>query len=402
MSVRTRLSKMKIWSKVLRRPSHWPVLAGQNGQAPVQPETDADHLQGTIDWLCTAQDAGEGGGVAMGYDMAAGWLPPYPETTGYIIPTFLDHARRTGRDEYVTRAIAMGEWERTLQLENGAIPGPDEVGRKPMIFDTGQVILGWMALHELTGRGEWLDAAVRAGRWLASVQDADGKWSRHAFNDVPHVYYSRVAWGMFKAAAMGDDVIGRSALKFVEWVMSCARPNGGFEHMGFRPDRAPLTHTIAYTLDGLQECVPYLPGELAKQVTAAVAKTSAAILELYNARRSAARPLERFLPGQLNPDWSPAADYSCLTGNAQMAIIWMRQSAAGAGEAYAEAAHRLLEQVKATQIARSANRGVQWGVVGSCPVWGGYATFMYPNWAAKFLADALMLRMDGARPAKGS
>ena len=33
---------------------------------------------------------------------------------------------------------------------------------------------------------------------------------------------------------------------------------------------------------------------------------------------------------------------------------------------------------------------------GSFPVWGRYAPLQYPNWATKFLADALMLYEDHA------
>ena len=34
---------------------------------------------------------------------------------------------------------------------------------------------------------------------------------------------------------------------------------------------------------------------------------------------------------------------------------------------------------------------------GSLPYYGAYCTYQYPNWAAKFLADSLMLEMDVRR-----
>jgi hypothetical protein len=33
-------------------------------------------------------------------------------------------------------------------------------------------------------------------------------------------------------------------------------------------------------------------------------------------------------------------------------------------------------------------------IKGSHPIWGGYDPFRYPNWAAKFFADALMASGD--------
>jgi hypothetical protein len=31
------------------------------------------------------------------------------------------------------------------------------------------------------------------------------------------------------------------------------------------------------------------------------------------------------------------------------------------------------------------------GIKGSHPIWGGYDPFRYPNWAAKFFIDAMMM-----------
>jgi hypothetical protein len=36
---------------------------------------------------------------------------------------------------------------------------------------------------------------------------------------------------------------------------------------------------------------------------------------------------------------------------------------------------------------------VRGGIAGSAPIWGDYSRFEYPNWAAKFFADALMMDM---------
>ena len=32
------------------------------------------------------------------------------------------------------------------------------------------------------------------------------------------------------------------------------------------------------------------------------------------------------------------------------------------------------------------------GIPGSYPIWGDYARYSYPNWPAKFFADAVMLQ----------
>jgi len=55
-------------------------------------------LDVVVDWLCVAQDRSRtaDGGVARDYSLVRGWSSSYPETTGYIIPTLLEVARRSG------------------------------------------------------------------------------------------------------------------------------------------------------------------------------------------------------------------------------------------------------------------------------------------------------------------
>src|SRR5688572_28984045 len=82
-----------------------------------------EHLRATMQWLCRAQDAAGGGGVARSYSLRwqrahgrRGWLAAYPETTGYIIPTFFDYAARSGDATYRDRALRMASWEIDVQM----------------------------------------------------------------------------------------------------------------------------------------------------------------------------------------------------------------------------------------------------------------------------------------------
>jgi hypothetical protein len=96
----------------LWRPLHWQLILADlfnRGGQPVRHHLT--HLQGTIDWLCRAQDVRVGhadsGGVSAGWSFEDGWLPSYPETSGYIVETFLAAAALLGRQELVTRAQRM-------------------------------------------------------------------------------------------------------------------------------------------------------------------------------------------------------------------------------------------------------------------------------------------------------
>ena len=50
-------------------------------------------LNAAIDWIRWAHTAAGDGGISKGYDLwRKRWMPAYPETTGYTIPTLLNAA----------------------------------------------------------------------------------------------------------------------------------------------------------------------------------------------------------------------------------------------------------------------------------------------------------------------
>ena len=100
------------------------------------------HLREATQWLIRAQDHGDDRGVSYGANFGQGFLDSYPETTGYIICTFLELARYYGDDEYRRRAIEMGEWESAIQLSSGAVRGSIcKENPTPAVFNTGMVLL---------------------------------------------------------------------------------------------------------------------------------------------------------------------------------------------------------------------------------------------------------------------
>jgi len=81
--------------------------------------------------------------------------------------------------------------------------------------------------------------------------------------------------------------------------------------------------------------------------------------------------------------------------------VWLRLARLTGQAPYREAAERALRYLMAAQDLDARDPGVRGGVKGSQPIWGGYAAWEYLNWAAKFLADALLLHLgaDLGRPA---
>lgn len=347
------------------------------------------HLQATIDWLCRAQDIRKGeqdaGGVSAGWSFEDGWLPSYPETTGYIIETFLEAARRLGREELNDRAQRMIGWELSIQQPDGAFPGHfGEPGSRPVIFNTGQIMHGMNVGFEQLRRQECLDAAVRAGFWLVEQQDADGAWRKFEHNNIPHVYNARGTWALVKTALLaGDDRLKRAAIKNLDWALAQQTPSGWFARNGFVEDRQPFTHTIAYAIRGFLESGVLLSD--ARCVDAA----------LRAAKGVASRQrADGWLPGTLGDGWVSQDRYGCLTGVAQMCICWSRMRDVVGESGFGDNIDAGIRYLKSSQRLGDPAAEVRGGIAGSWPIWGAYSRFEFPNWAAKFFADALMLNMD--------
>jgi hypothetical protein len=381
-------------TRMLSRPSH-AALVMKDLLGVRQPRrSDREHLEGAIAWLCRAQDV-TGGGVSAGYHIPdGGWLPPYPETTGYIISTFVHYATMAGDDVIRDRAVRMADWEIDIQLPSGAVRGGIGINDYPDIFNTGQVIDGWCTLFRETGDSRFLSAAVRAGRWLTEVQAPDGAWNAHSYRGMAHTYHTRVAWPLLELAHLADDKnMHEAGRRNIVWTLGHAAPNGWIEHMAFRTGERPLTHTIGYTLEGLLGAAPFLGAELKSQATALVRTAAEHLLLAYESQKRVTDTEPLPLPATFDRTWSSPDRVSCVTGNAQLAIVWLRLYDLEGGARYLNAALKILDQVAATQRLTSGNPGIRGGVPGSSPCWGHYFPLAFPNWAAKFFADALMRRM---------
>jgi hypothetical protein len=315
-----------------------------------------------------------------------GWLPAYPETTGYVLGTLLEYARRTeGRPDLIERAIQMGQWEQDVQEPDGGImEGHVETRpRRSIVFNTGMVLHGWVDLIE-DGHVGFESSAERACRFLVSNLSDDGTWHpEFEYAGLPHTYNTRVAWAMLRwARRFGDAEAERAAHLQLDWACSRQRTNGWFESCSFRSGMLPSTHAIAYTLRGLLESY-CLTGE--DRWLQTVTRTASALLAKLDEA-----PM---LTANFAPDWSAAGNYSCLTGTAQLGGVWLRLYQETGDERWLNAGLKAVEQAAGRQ------ETMQWAPVrgalaGSFPIYGRYAPLQYPNWATKFLADALMLYDD--------
>ena len=351
---------------------------------------DRDHLREAAAWLSRAQDATGDGGVAGRYTLGRGWSSSYPETTGYIIPTFLALDAQPGLSGFRERARRCVDFLLGIQLPSGAFPGLEIADNrdKPSIFNTAQILNGLTAWHRAEGDETTLDAARRAADWLTESQDADGAWRVHLYGSGrTYTYMSHAAcWLAEFGAHAGEKRHLEAARRHLEWVLEHVDATTGWiDDCGFGEEdqrqRRAVTHTIAYTIWGILFIADTIGHERGLEAA-------------WRAAHAVARRLElsRWLPGKLDANWKPAARYACLTGNAQMALIWLKLHELDTDPMLVSAACKALDLVKEAQSTTSNDPGIRGGIAGSDPVWGDYITLAFPNWAAKFFIDALLAK----------
>lgn len=335
-----------------------------------------NHLQLSIDWLIKSKHSI--GGSSAYHAPLLGWSKPYPETTGYIIPTLLEYHHFFDYTSAYDTALEFGEWLLSIQSDDGFWNAGQHPSKKkdPSVFNTGQILFGLIALFEETKDHKWSDSLDKATGWLCSSIDKDGTWSSGHYRGFNPTYYTRVAWPILLASTVLDnDIYRQKAILVLDSLIKKRNSNGSFSGWGFNEHGPAFTHTIAYTLRGFIESSLLLDDW---QIYGA--KTETALEKFYNlAELNTGR-----LAGQYNEQFSGIENYSCITGNFQIAHCLMRWYEKNNDLRLLNAASKLIEYSIKSQSSSGA-------IPGSKPFWGRYMMFRHPNWSAKFCADALLL-----------
>ncbi|OGG87263.1 hypothetical protein A3B87_00120 [Candidatus Kuenenbacteria bacterium RIFCSPHIGHO2_02_FULL_39_13] len=354
--------------------------------------SDFKHLEQTINWLKQAQDATPDGGVSRGYGLVKdnktnsyGWQPSYPETSGYIIPTFLKAAELLSSKDLIRRAILMADWELNIIYPDGAVHGGNITALpNKAIFDTGQVIRGLSSIHKQTGKTKYLDAAIKSADWiLQSEHDKQGHWQTNSASSVSAETTTYYTYAIAPLAELG---LEQDKQKYIDlarrvgnYTLSKQNMDGWFDGADFKQGDDYLLHPLAYTIDGLLDI-----GILLKEEKFIHAAKHALNQILKNMEENGR------IPARLDKNWQPAASYACLTGIAQIAISSLKIFEYTKHEWYYNKAHQAKEYLKACQNNMDnapVAKGALWG---SWPICGDYGKYQALNWPPKFMADLLM------------
>jgi len=348
------------------------------------------HLVAALEWLAHAQDATGQGGFARGYSLGwnpffgrRAWQPADPGATGDIIPVLYVAARHLHRPELAERAEQAARWELELQLPSGAVRR-GVIGERtaPAIFNTGRVLLAWLAAFGETGAGIFAGAARRAAWFLLATLGEDGVWLV-ASQEAPWpsaLCNARTAWALAEAGrCLRAPEFSAAAAKAFQAVARRQHDDGWLPDCCFGDPLRPLLHSVAAAIGGLLEGGRVLGDEdLITRAASAAARGASAV-----------DPAGR-LPGRLAMGWRPAASWDSLAGVAQMANIWLRLHEITRERHWLDAVDVVLRFLKSTQNRTTQDRGVRGGLKASFPVGAEYDSYQVLSSATAGFAESLI------------
>jgi hypothetical protein len=349
-------------------------------------------VQKSIQWLQRANNVTNGKGFSIGFDIRKGWRAPYSETTGYIIPTLYKYALLYKSPLHADLATKAAEWLIENQNMDGSIN--DFVGsssnyiiRSPVVFNTGQDLFGLISAYNHTNNNKFLLAAQKAAYWIISKQNNDGTWNDGTSFGAPTFasYYTHVSWPLLIVGKkLNDEFIIENANKALNIVLDNVNSNLSVNNWGFNKNEPAYTHTIAYTIEGILEQSLLNEGLNSKSFN--IAKNMALhTISLLNRDGKFA--------GSYDLNWKGDYTYTCLPGNCQFSIIYLRLYYLLNDKIFLNAAIKSMQPVmNAQHTSVFCPNFIHGTIPASSPIiFGKYMRWLYPNWAAKYFADCLML-----------
>ncbi|MBT8191529.1 MAG: hypothetical protein KJO29_13950, partial [Bacteroidia bacterium] len=258
-------------------------------------------LQSNLDWIIKSFEINNNLGSSAYRTSWGTWAKPYPETTGYLIPSLLKASVFDHKGILKNLCLKQLEYFRDLQNTDGSFASSASE-RKPNVFDSAQILQGLMALYSIDGKAETRNMAEKCFHWLSSEIGADGSFSNYNLSDAYNpLYYTRISWILMKAdKSLGMEYNEKTSLLFEKQLENW---DADFiDKTAFYPGSTAFSHTVIYALRGLYECAIILNHKEALQ------KFKTSLHELLNIVVQS-----NGLPGQFyNSKYSSA--YTCSTG----------------------------------------------------------------------------------------
>jgi|GEM_PF-1409949 len=338
-------------------------------------------LEANLSWIYKSFKVNKHLGSSGSRNVLGKWSPPYPETTGYLLPTLLNAAPYYQQENLISLSKLQLKFFEGIKTIDGAYC-QNMAEAEPIVFDVAQILLGFIALVPYMEKSTPLLEEIEITRqWLRDILNEKGEFI--AFNyvkDFQPAYYSRIAWPLAAAEIIIDSKPSYKTKALIQRLTESQNDNHSFKNWGFRKGQPALTHTIAYTLRGLWEYAEILNSKkIKKQVTLALHRLSKTIR------------IDGQVAGSYTEDWVGDHSFICSSGNAQLALLYLMVYERNRDKIFLERIVALLKPLIIAQKKTSINAGA---ISSSIPISGSYQRYKYTNWTQKFYSDALMKLLE--------
>ena len=189
--------------------------------------------------------------------------------------------------------------------------------------------------------------------------------------------------------AVNDKKIEKSAIKSLDAIIKKVDNNYFVKDSGFKKNEYAFLHTICYTIRGFLESSIILDRKDYWDV--------AYNLAYYFLRKY---EINGELGGAYYENLNSIKWYRCLTGESQIAIIWLKIFDKKDDLRFVNASSKLLDSICKTQPMKNSLLLKKGGLKGSQPYFGRYIPLRQPNWATKFFIDAILLENNSYKNIK--
>lgn len=325
------------------------------------------------------------------FNPISGWSNPYPETTGYIIKTFDCLIEDFNYKSLETYSNEMGEWLLSIQNSDGSFQGGlySLNNSTKSVFNTAQILIGLRSRFEISNDKRFLYSGIKATKWITEQIDENGLILNNAYQQgfMPS-YYTRVCWPMLLFSEHFTNTTNNKIKKVLDLISSRQLDNSFIKQSGFKPNKPAFLHTIAYTIRGFLESSDYFTDGCYFDKA-----------ELLSEKLLNIHGITKRLNGEYDKNFKYKRKYRCLTGEAQIAIIWLKIYQKNYDARYLNAALKIIDNLS-KEIPKSNLLLKSGGLAGSKPYYEKYMRLRQPNWASKFYIDAIIEREKSLKTLK--
>jgi len=338
----------------------------------------------TLRWILKSFAVNNNLGSSMYQHFLGYWSQPYPETTGYLIPSLLKAFQITGIKDYSELAIKQLDYFKTIACEDGSFLSKPSTG-EIYFFDNAQILLGLTALYQHNKACVDPDVLYRLYNWLIEQIDATGtQVSNNYRNQQTPSYYSRACWPILQFEKSFTLKHNHKTLKLLDTLWQKRKNNAYIIDAGFDNNEFVLTHLLTYCYRGFYESFQLLGDD---------ARVEELIGLLKRFKKHTTHEDRSILYGAYNSSWQSDNSFVCSTGNAQLALLILIINKSKHSDdllLWCEDLLRPLLDEKKKIIHRHTG-----ALPSSIPVWGKYQRFRYTNWTQKFYCDLIMALICG-------